>query len=114
MFLISVRASAMLAALRSADGSFVGRPLFRVHAAGKALTGSNEPLVGACSPGVQCRHESGAGYDPYPAYETPSPYKVRRGNRRIHNPKIFTGGELISAGLLYGYGCLRAIVLRRR
>jgi len=41
---------------------------------------------------TQRRSES--TYNPYPDYETPSPYKARRGNRRIHNPKIHTGGVL--------------------
>jgi len=43
-------------------------------------------------PQTQRRCES--NYDPYPDYETPSPYRARRGNRRVHNPKIFTGGIL--------------------
>jgi len=86
----------MLAALRRAVDSVVARPLFGV--AGKPLKGFSEPLVAAYNPGALCRHESGAGYDPYPAFETPSPYKVRRGNRRIHNPKIFTDGLLPRPG----------------
>jgi len=43
-------------------------------------------------PGVQRRYES--NYEAYPEYNTPSPYKARRGNRRVHNAKIFTGGVL--------------------
>jgi large subunit ribosomal protein L51 len=40
------------------------------------------------------RGQMDSGYDPYPTYDTPSPYKSRRGNKRIHNAKIFTDGLL--------------------
>jgi len=40
----------------------------------------------------QRRAES--SYDPYPVYDSQSPYKARLGNRRLYNPKIYTGGVL--------------------
>jgi len=48
----------------------------------------------SCSgiPQIQSRYES--NYEPYPDYATPSPYKARRGNRRVNNARIYTEGLL--------------------
>ena len=65
-----------------------------------------------CVSDVWRRHES--NYNAYPTFDTPSPYKARKGVRRFYEYKLHAGGNKSSAFLslfilminhLANYGC---------
>ena len=66
------------------------------HSATKSCATLNLKQI-SCIPEVWRRLES--SYNAYPTYDTPSPYKARKGVRRSYEYKMYAGGNKSAAFL---------------